>query len=155
MRRFKKFLRWEIEIGFKACQYFFMIFFYYAVYRMLGGSREADIAAAAEIIMTAYIMCYAQVYLLRNFDESEYLGRYETAAAAACSMMYGAVSFAFGWFEREIAATALFVLYMLVCYLVMFLCYHIRRRIDTRQLNLELEEYKRGRREHERKELCD
>ncbi len=140
MKRFKKFLRWEIEIDFKACLYFFMIFFYYAVYRMLGGSREADIAAAAEMIVTAYVMCYAQVYLLRNFDESEYLGRYETAAAAACSMLYGAVSCVFGWFEREIAATALFVLYMLV----MFLCYYIRRRIDTRQLNLELEEYKRG-----------
>lgn len=155
MKRFKKFLRWEIEIDFKACLYFFTIFFYYSVCRILGGSREADIAAAAEMIMTTYFMCYAQVYLLRNFDESEQIGVYEAAAAAGCSLIYGAVSYVFGWFERNMAVTALFVCYMLVCYLCMFLCYYIRRKLDTRQLNLELEAFKKAGRKNEREEIRD
>lgn len=155
MKRFKRFLRWEIEIDFKACLYFFIIFFYYSVCRILGGSREADIVAAAEMIMTTYFMCYAQVYLLRNFDESGQIGVYETAAAAGCSLIYGAVSYAFGWFERNMAATALFVSYMLVSYLCMFLCYYIRRKLDTRQLNLELEAFKKAGRKNEREEIRD
>lgn len=153
MRRLKKYLRWEIEIDFKACMYFFTIFFYYAVCRIVGGSFEAELIAAAEMIMTTYFMCYAQVYLLRNFDESERLGAYEAAAAAGCSLLYGIISYGFGWFERNLTATVCFVLYMLACYLCMFLCYYVRRKIDTEQLNRELEEYKKERRRHE--EICD
>ncbi len=155
MKRLKKILKWEIEIDFKACMYFFTIFFYYAVYRILGGSREADLAAAAEMIATTYVMCYAQVYLLRNFDESERIGGYETAAAAGCSLVYGIVSYGFGWFERNMTATVLFVVYMLACYLCMFLCYYVRRKMDTGQLNRDLEEFKKEGKRCERKEIRD
>ena len=61
----------EIGIEFKACLYFFAILFFYCVYRLINGSREAGILEMAEMIVTCYIIGYIQVYVFGNFDEAE------------------------------------------------------------------------------------
>jgi len=143
MERFKKYLSNEIGIDFKACHYFFCILFFYSMYRLLEGSWEIQIVITAEIMCTTYIMGYIQVYLLRNFDESEVFGIFEAGAAFLCSGIYTAVSYAACWFDRNGMTTGIFYIYILICYICMFLVYKIKRDIDTKQLNTDLEEFKK------------
>ncbi len=143
MERFRKYLSNEIAIDFKACHYFFCILFFYCVYKLLQGKWEIQIIATAEILAATYIMGYIQVYLLRNFDEAETLGIFESAASVLCTAIYTVVSYAAGWYDRDFIVTGLFALYMLICYVCMFLAYKVKRNIDTKQLNKELEEFKK------------
>ena len=128
----------------KACLYFFAILVYYCVYRILiRGSFQADIIIMAEMILTTYIMGYVQVYLLRNFEESEKLGLFQGCASLGCSLFYGLESYVLSWFDRSIGASLIYVVYMLVCYLSVMVIYYVMRQADTEKLNRELDEYKR------------
>lgn len=144
MERFKKYLSNEIGIDFKACHYFFCMLFFYSMHKLLGGKWEIQIVITAEMICATYIMGYIQVYLLRNFDESEYFGIFEAGASFLCSVIYTAVSYAAWWFDRNGTVTGIFFLYVMVCYFCMFLAYKVKRDIDTKQLNADLEEFKKA-----------
>ncbi len=142
MNRFKKYLYHEIGIEFKACLYFFVILFFYSVYRLIQGSFYASIAVMAEMIAATYFMGYTQVYLLGNFDEAEQFGEKEAMATLLCSFLYTALSFFLRWFDRNVRVTVLFFFWMLLCYICAFLVYKIKRDIDTAMLNRELEAFK-------------
>lgn len=142
MKRFKRYLSSEIGIEFKACLYFFVILFFYSMYRLLKGSFYASIPLMAEMILTTYIMGYIQVYLLANFDEAEHLGKREWVYSIGCSLLYTAVSYLLRWFDRKIGVTAVYFCYMLLCYVCAFFVYKIKRDMDTAQLNRELEQFK-------------
>jgi hypothetical protein len=143
MNRWQRYLTKEIAIEFKACVYFFCILFFYSVYRIATGSFEANIIAMAEIIVAVYIMGYAQVYLFHNFDEADSFGLRESAETLLCSLLYTAVSYMAGWYERNNSTTILFFVYMLLCYLCVFWVYKIKRNLETKQLNKSLEAFKR------------
>ena len=143
MNRFKRYLSKEIGIEFKACLYFLCFLFFYWCYRLLQGSVEANIVVMAEMIFSTYIMGYIQVFLLRNFDEAEELTGFGIVASTACAGLYTGLSYVTGWFDRNMLATALFFIYLLLCYICVFLVYKLKRDIDTMQLNMELEEFKK------------
>lgn len=142
MKWFKKYLSFEVRIDFKTCIYFFMILFFYSVYTILHGSLFASIITMAEMIASAYIIGYIQVYLLKNFDESDELGRQEIVSVFLCSVLYTFLSYLFSWYDRNIPATLFFLLYMLLCYLSIFLAYKVKRDMETAELNRELEFFK-------------
>lgn len=143
MKKFRKILLAEVGIEFKACLYFFVILFFYCVYRMLQGSFQADMLVMAEIILTTYVMGYIQVFLLRNFEESDKLGAFELLASIGCSLVYVGVSFLFGWFDKKGVPALLFFGYMMLCYISIYCIYYVRRHWDTEELNLELESFKK------------
>ena len=143
MEKFKKYLAQEIGIEFKACLYFFVLLFFYAMYRVIGGSMEASIIYLAEMILSTYIMGYIQVFLMRNFDEAEHFGIFEAAASLVCTLLYAITSYLCGWFDRKIGVTALFCGYMLFAYVCAFLVYKVKRDVDTKQLNEELKVFQR------------
>lgn len=143
-RGFLRLISREIAIEYKACLYFACAMFFYSAWLILGGRYYASVAVIWEIVLTAYAVGYMQVYLLRNFDEAERIGRTELVDAVVCCCIYAGVSFGLGWFERGTAATLLFAAYMLLCYLCVFLCNKIKRDIDTKHLNRMLEEFKKG-----------
>ena len=143
MKIIKKALLAEVRIEFKACLYFFAILFFYCVYRMIQGSFQADMLVMLEMILTTYAMGYIQVYLLRNFEESERLGGFEWLASLGCSLLYVGVSHLFAWFDRRLVAELLYFGYMMVCFVSVFWIYYIRRHWDTEELNQELEAFKR------------
>ena len=145
MKKFKKYLAKEIGIEFKACLYFFVILFFYAMYKVIGGSMEASIIHLTEMILATYIMGYIQLCFMRNFDEAERFGVYEAVASLICTLMYAILSYLFRWFDRRIGVTALFCGYMLLVYLCAFLVYKVKREADTKQLNEELEDFKKNR----------
>lgn len=144
MQKFKRYLSVEVGIEFKACLYFFVILFFYSMYRVLGGSMEANIIMMAEMIFSTYIMGYIQVFLMRNFDEAEQFGVYEAVAALVCTLLYASESYLFGWFDKKVEVSVFFSGYMLFAYVCAFLVYKVKRDIDTKQLNEELKDFKRS-----------
>ena len=147
---FRKFLLAEVRIEFKACLYFFAILFFYCMYRIISqGSFQADMIVMAEMILTTYLMGYAQVYLLKNFEESEHLGAFELFASIGCSLFYVGLSHLLSWFDRAWLPELLFFAYVLLCYVSIFCIYYVRRHWDTEELNQELEAFKNSRKPKE------
>ena len=128
----------EIGIEFKACLYFFAILFFYCCYKVMNGIWDAGIIHLAEKIFTCYIIGYIQVYLFRNFDECDQLEIREYAGIAVCTFLYCVVSYLGRWFDRNLPATLLFALYLLITYICVIFVYRSKRRIDDKQLNEEL-----------------
>lgn len=144
MKRFRKYLSYEIAIDIKTCIYFFMILFYYFTWQIIRGSLTADIVLMVEMLAAAYVMGYIQMYLLGNFDEAEKLGKRELYKILLASLTYTVASYVLNWFSRNLIATVLFFVYMVLCYGCIFLSYKIKRDVDTAQLNRELEQFKKG-----------
>ncbi|MBO4807396.1 MAG: DUF3021 family protein [Lachnospiraceae bacterium] len=134
----EKYLTKEIGIEFKACLYFFVILFFYCVYRLCNGVHSAEILHLAVMIFTCYIIGYIQVYFFDNFDEADKLGKKEIAGIFVCTMLYCLVSYFGNWFDKSIAITALLGLYLLITYVCVFFIYKSKREIDDKQLNEEL-----------------
>ncbi len=142
MERFKRYLSTEIGIELKTGLYFMCHIYFYSMYRILCGSWEVNIIIMMEMLAIAYIMGYVQVYLFNNFDEAEHMGMKEIAAFLLCSGIYTAASFLLRWFDRNLLATASFFAYWLFCYICVFWLNKLKRYLDTKQLNKELEELK-------------
>ncbi len=138
MSLLERYLVVEIAIEFKACIYFFCILFFYSMYRLLIGSREAEILHMGEMILLTYGMGYLQWYVLDRFDEGERLGIRETAYLLLCTGIHTAVSWLGKWFDRDVLMTVLFALFMVLAYLCGFLVYKIKRVLDAKQLNEDL-----------------
>ena len=134
----ERYLTREIGIEFKACLYFFAILFFYCCYKVMNGIWDAGIIHLAEMIFTCYIIGYIQVYLFRNFDECDQLEIREYAGIAVCTFLYCVVSYLGRWFDRNLPATLLFALYLLITYICVIFVYRSKRRIDDKQLNEEL-----------------
>ncbi len=144
MKNNKKLSLWELyltkEIGieFKACLYFFAILFYYCMFKLCTGSVSASILHMAEMIFTAYIIGYIQVYLFNNFDEAESLGLREWVGILVCTCIYLTVAFFGKWFDGNMYVLLGFAAYLLLTYFCVFLIYRSKRRIDDRKLNEDL-----------------
>lgn len=146
---FERYLAEEIGIEFKACLYFFCILFFYSVYRIIEGSWDASIIHMLEMILLTYAMGYAQLYLFSNFDEGEKLGLKEFFYIIICTGVYAIISFLAKWFDRNITATVIFILYMIFAYICAFLVYKTKRVIDGKLLNEDLRAFKERRMERE------
>lgn len=143
VKGFKRYLRDEIAIEYKACLYFFAILFFYCVYLICNGIYAASIRHMFEMILATYIMGYLQVYGFFNFDEAEKLSGREAAALFFCTGLYTTASFCFRWFERNTVVTGIFFFYVLFMYWCAYLVNKIKRTIDTENLNKMLKEYKK------------
>ncbi len=146
-RRKEQWLQWlgtEVAVEYKACIYFFIFLFYYAVYRVLQGIYTASLLHMAEMILATYGMGYLQVLVLDNFDEAEHLRGKELGLSALCAALYTIISYLFGWFDREIIATGIFVFFCVAAYACAFLANKAKRYVDTKQLNAMLQAYQKG-----------
>ena len=114
-------MSYEIAIDIKTCIYFFMILFYYFTWQIIRGSLTSDIVLMVEMLAAAYVMGYIQMYLLGNFDEAEKLGKGEWLKIVLGSVTYAVASYALAWFARNLIATVLFFVYMVLCYGCIFL----------------------------------
>lgn len=132
----------EAGIEYKACLYFYVLLFYYCCLLLTRHEYSASILHMAEMIFSAYIMGYIQVYLMRNFDESDRLGTYEWVCMLVCAGIYTALCWFLGWSMRSPAATGIFAAYILFAYICTNIVNRLKRDYDTKQLNDMLENYK-------------
>lgn len=144
----ERLLTQEIGIEFKACLYFFCILFFYCVYRLTLGREDASILHMTEMIFLTYGMGYMQLYLFSNFDEGERLGGKELFYIFLCSLIYTGVSFLGKWFDKSIAMSIGFMLYMMFAYVCAFLVYKIKRDIDAKLLNDDLKSFQERGKQH-------
>ena len=142
LTKFQRYLWYEIGIEFKACLYFFIIGFFYSIYRILNGSFEANIIIMAEMILTTYAFGYIQVFLLSNFDETDGITVQSVVYIILCSFGYTGISYLFHWFDRDIFVTLIFFLFMIFAYFCAYGVYKFRRDIDTKLLNADLLTFK-------------
>lgn len=140
--KWKRFVGTEVGIEYKACLYFYCLLFFYCCYLVLQKTYTASILHMAEMIFTAYVIGYIQVYLFGNYDEAEHFGKKETAGAVICTLIYTGVSYWLGWFDRKPIVTVIFMLYFLFAGFCAFLVNRIKREVDTKQLNELLDAYK-------------
>lgn len=141
--------RWtsnEIGLEFKASLYFFCMTFFYSLVQLFKGIYTLDILILAEIVFANYLICNVQMYLLKNFDESDKFGKNEAVGTVVCTAIYTALSYILNWFGRGIAVTAIFTAFVMLCYICIFLVYKIKREIDTKYLNNMLEKYRKNER---------
>ena len=138
-----------MAVEYKACIYFFVFLFYYAVYRVLQGIYTASILHMTEMIFATYGMGYLQVLVLDNFDEAEHFRGKELGLSLLCAVLYTGVSYLFGWFDRDVAATGIFVLFCIAAYGCAFLANKAKRYVDTKHLNALLQAYQKGAGEEE------
>lgn len=141
---FKKYIGYEIAIEYKACLYFYCILVFYVSYLLCQGVYTARILHMCEMILATYLMGYAQIYLLGNFDEAEKLTAKDTVSMVLCSVAYTVTSYLCGWFEKNIWVNLLFLAFMLFAYFCVYLLNRIKRAVDTENLNQWLAEYKRS-----------
>lgn len=142
--KLRRYLSTEIGIEYKACIYFFAILFFYSVYLLIHGIYTASLLHMLEMIFATYGMGYFQVLVLDNFDEAERLTGKKWLYLLLCTALYTGISFLGGWFDGNIAATVIFALYCVLMYVCAYFANRVKRSIDTEQLNVMLQEYKRG-----------
>lgn len=142
IKRLKTLLVNEIAIDFRACVYFFCVVFFYCVVQLCEKKYSVKILTLAEIVIVNYVICYVQTYLFKNFDESERFGTNEMAGILMCTFLYVLASLAMNWFNGSELVTALFAGYIVFTYVCVILCFIVKRKLDTRQLNKLLSEYK-------------
>lgn len=142
-KQFGKFLSTEIVIEYKACLYFSCMTAFYFVFQIIRNIDSARILTMFEIILTAYVIAYFQVYILHNPDEAERFGKKEAIGVLLCSGFYTGMSHLFAWFDRTPAVTAAFFLYCIIVYYCVYICNKLIRRSDTNRLNRMLTEYKK------------
>lgn len=134
----------EVWIEYKACLYSFCIMVFYCIFLLCKGTFQAEILIMFEMVAAAYFMGYLQVYVLKDFDESDRFGRHEMLSTLLCASLYTLLSYLLNWFERSLPAAGLFFLFMLFSYCCVCLVNRLRRAYDTRKLNKMLAEFKRG-----------
>lgn len=138
---FEKYLFDEIGIEFKACLYFFAILFFYCIYRVFCHKYDALILHMAEIIFLTYIMGYVQMFLLGKFDEADIWNIKSTVYMLGCSMIYAVISYAGKWFDRNVWVSCGYFLYMCFMYVCCYWLYKLRRRIDEKIMNQDLQAF--------------
>ncbi len=143
MKKHEKFIAAEIGIEFKAALYFYSIMFFYFAFQFITGSRQAEIIILLEMVAATYAIGYIQVFLLGNFDEAEQFTWIEALKIIGCSLLYTGLSWLLGWFDRQPFYTALFFVFMLIFYGCTCWLYAVRRQVTTRELNQELDAFKR------------
>ena len=138
----EKYLLEEIGVEFKACIYFFCYLFFYSMYKLLGGSTSASIIHMAEMIFLTYVMCYVQIYFMKNFDEGEEFRLKELLLSMLCGTIFTIASWFFDWFDKNIPVTVGFFLFVVFAYFCGFLVYKIRRTLESKALNNDLKAFK-------------
>lgn len=134
----ERYLTRKIGVEIKCCVMFFLILCFYGGYRMLCGTTDANIIHMLEMVIPAYLLCWIQALIGSDFDEVDKLCLKDWGIVLAGSAVYTLASFFFGWFDGDMAVTAIFAVYMIVSYLCIFLIYKIKRAIDAKLLNNDL-----------------
>ncbi|MBQ7851209.1 MAG: DUF3021 domain-containing protein [Clostridia bacterium] len=136
--------RWitiKIGVEVRCCLTFFLMAFFYCMYRLLTGSAEASIWHLAEMMGAAYIFGWIQALLHADFDEMDRLGLKEWAVLISGAAVYALTAWLGGWFAGSALITGLFFVYMVGCGLATLLIYYIKRTIDSRLLVDDLREF--------------
>lgn len=137
----KRWLTLKIGVEIRCCLSFFLMLFYYCVYRLMSAVTQASILHMAQMMLMAYAVGWVQALTHTDYDQIDGLGAREWGVMAFASIAYGAAGWGFGWFGGNAAAAWLFPAYMAGCALSTYLICRIKRAIDGKGLNEDLKAF--------------
>ena len=141
MALLERWLTIKIGVEVRCCLTFFLMAFFYCVYRLLRGTSAADIWHLTEMIAVAYLFGWVQALLHADFDEMDRLGLKEWAVLISGAAVYVLTAWLGGWFAGSALMIGIFFVYMVGCGLCTLLIYYIKRTIDSRLLADDLKQF--------------
>ena len=115
--------------------------------QIIDGIYTAEIIIMAEMIFTTYIIGYVQVFLLKNFDESDHFNGYFFIRSLSCSALYTLISIICNWFGNTVLISLIFFGFVEFMYICVFWINYIKRNLESKELNQELKRFKENKRE--------
>ena len=146
--KWEEVLSQEIAIKYKAGIYSLCHLLYFALYLLSQQKNQIGLLQLAEIVLLAWLVNHLQVYLGDNFDEADQISGKWWFSAIICSILYLLAATLLNWFEGDKLATLGFGFFQLFCYLGVYINNKIKRQIDSRQLNQQLQDFKKRRGNH-------
>lgn len=141
MALIERWLTIKIGVEVRCCLTFFLMAFFYCVYRLLSGTSAADIWHLTEMMAVAYLFGWVQALLHADFDEMDRLGLKEWAVLISGAAVYALTAWLGGWFAGSALMIGIFFVYMVGCGLCTLLIYYIKRTIDSRLLADDLKQF--------------
>lgn len=138
---FECYLTKKIGVEIKCCLMFFLILCFYCIYRWITNFNQASILHMLEMVLLAYLIGWIQNLLHYDFDEVDALRLREWVSVILSSLVYAVAGHFGGWFEGNIVVCICFGLYMVCAYLCSYLIYKIKRTIDAKHLNEDLQRF--------------
>jgi len=146
--KWEEVLSQEIAIKYKAGIYSLCHLLYCALYLISQQRDQIGLLQLAEIVLLAWFINHLQVYFLDNFDEADQISGKWWLSAILCSILYMLAAGHLSWFGVDKLATIGFGFFQLFCYLGVYINNKIKRQIDSRQLNKQLQDFKQRRENH-------
>ena len=146
--KWEEVLSQEIAIKYKSGIYSLCHLLYCALYLLSQQRDQIGLFQLAEIVLLAWFINHLQVYFLDNFDEADQISGKWWLSAILCSILYMLVAGHLSWFGGDKLATIGFSFFQLFCYLGVYINNKIKRQIDSKQLNKQLQDFKQRRGNH-------
>ena len=131
----------KIGVEIKCCLMFFLILCFYCIYRWVVSFKQADIIHMLEMVLLAYVIGWIQPLLHYDFDEIDALSPREWILVIISAAIYSGVGHLAGWFDGKIGVCIGFGFYIECAYLCFYLIYKIKRTIDAKHLNEDLQRF--------------
>ena len=131
----------KIGVEIKCCLMFFLMLCFYCIYRWVISFTQADIIHMLEMVILAYLIGWIQNLLHYDFDEVDVLSIRVWILVIISSVIYSGVGYFADWFDRNISVCIGFGFYIVCAYLCSYLIYKIKRTIDAKHLNEDLQKF--------------
>lgn len=134
----------KIGVEIKCCLMFFLILCFYCSYRWIVNFTQAGIIHMLEMVLLAYLIGWIQNLLHYDFDEVDALKIREWVSVIISACAYAIIGHFAGWFDGNIGVCVGFGFYIVCAYLCSYLIYKIKRTIDAKHLNEDLNRFKKN-----------
>ena len=146
--KWEEVLSQEIAIKYKSGIYSLCHLLYCALYLISQQRDQIGLFQLAEIVLLAWFINHLLVYFLDNFDEADRIRGKWWFSAILCSSLYMIAAGLLKWLGRDKLATIGFGFFQLFCYIGVYINNKIKRQIDSKQLNKQLQDFKQRRGNH-------
>lgn len=147
MKQLIRWCDWELKNEFTASGYFCVMLFSYGMVELIYGKQEINVWVIVQMFLLNYVISTLHRIVFnqeRDYDNKVYYKR----AIALVVISSAAIVFVchfFSWFEGcSIFAELFMYLCMIFSYFFVWLIARLMKTYDTKQLNEQLERFKKG-----------
>lgn len=133
----------EISIKYKAGIYSLCHLFYIAIFLMNQQIFQISLAQLAQIVLLAWFINHIEIYIFDNFDEADRISLKWWLSVLICSILYMIAAYVMKWFQGDSQVLLGFGAYQIFCYWGVYINNKIKRHIDSKQLNQQLNQFKK------------
>ncbi|MPW25500.1 DUF3021 family protein [Alkalibaculum sp. M08DMB] len=144
MKKFFQFYKWELKNELYGCIYFAAMLSMYCILVLIHGGRNVDIFIMLQMLLVCYGISTFQMIIFS--DENKYSKKelfIKLGLWFICSMiLIIIISIIFNWFDSmETWAIGSFLIYMIICFIGIWVGIYITNKLDSKNLNQMLSNY--------------